>query len=288
MSEYQDDSTSPVESDAPDLNEVDNQEYDDVNEVTDNYDDDQSEQDQEPEVVDDSEEIEFNQKQFKLPKEIAQAVRDMQKDYTVKTQSLAEQRKAAETQIQFQQQNIQEVAQYHALDSQLKEFAKVDLIALSAEDPVRAQQLSFYRQQLESQRNDLAASISQKNQQNALEKQQEIAKRIEESESVLRRDIKDWSSDKERTLQDFAVKTYGLDLDEVRNAKVNPSLYKLLNDAYLGKQIIQKQTAKPKIAAAQPVTTLSAKGTKVSKDPVDMSDAEFANWRRSQIKKRGT
>src|SRR5690349_1265213 len=223
MSEYQDDSTSPVESDAPDLNEVDNQEYDDVNEVTEADADGQSD-DQAPEAVDDSEEIEFNQKQFKLPKDIAQAVRDMQKDYTVKTQSLAEQRKAAEAQIQFQQQNIQEVAQYHTLDNQLKEFEKVDLIALSAEDPVRAQQLMLYKQSIESQRNSLASTISQRNQQSALEKQQAFAKQIEESESVLRRDIKDWSSDKERSLQDFAVKNYGFDPDEVRNAKVNPEL----------------------------------------------------------------
>lgn len=263
--------------------EVEANEYDDVNEVAEN--DGSEESEDQPEAVDDSEEIEFNQKQYKLPKDIASAVKDMQKDYTVKTQAVAEQRKAFEAQVQFHQQNIQDVAQYTALDNQLKEFAKVDLIALSAEDPVRAQQLSFYRQQLESQRNELGQTISQKNQQVALEKQQEIAKRIEESESVLRRDIKDWSTQLETNLQQFASSKLGFDIQDVKDSKADPRLYKLLHMAYIGDQIIQKQTAKPKVVQAQPVTTLSTKGAKVSRDPANMSDAEFAKWRQS-FKKR--
>ena len=88
----------------------------------------------------------------------------MQKDYTVKTQSLAEQRKTFEAQSQFQQQHIQEFAKVVALNDSIAEFEMIDWNALSQEDPVKAQQLFFHKSSLESQRNQLAQTISQKNQ----------------------------------------------------------------------------------------------------------------------------
>jgi len=273
-----------IETTSPELEtlaeEVEQDVYEDDQEVTEDTESEDSEE-QPEEPVDDSEEIEFNQKQYKLPKDIAVAVKDMQKDYTVKTQSLAEQRKTFESQAQFHQAHIQEIAEVVALNKQLDEFKKVDLFALSEQDPVKAQQLMFYKSGLEEQRNMLAQSISQKQQNLALEKQQEIAKRIEESESVLRRDIKDWSPELEGNLQQFAVSKLGFDVDDVKSSKADPRLYKLLHLAYVGSQIIQKQPAKPKIVQqAKPVTTLKSGGDKSLRNPKDMSQAEYAKWRR--------
>lgn len=273
-----------IETTSPELEtlveEVEQDVYEDDQEVTEDTESEDSEE-QPDETVDDSEEIEFNQKQYKLPKDIAVAVKDMQKDYTVKTQSLAEQRKTFESQAQFHQAHIQEIAEVVALNKQLEEFKKVDLFALSEQDPVKAQQLMFYKSGLEEQRNMLAQSISQKEQNLALEKQQEIAKRIEESESVLRRDIKDWSPELESNLQQFAVSKLGFDINDVKSSKADPRLYKLLHLAYVGNQIIQKQPAKPKIVQqAKPVTTLKSGGDKSLRNPKDMSQAEYAKWRR--------
>ena len=273
-----------IETTSPELEtlaeEVEQDVYEDDQEVAEDTESEDSEE-QPEETVDDSEEIEFNQKQYKLPKDIAVAVKDMQKDYTVKTQSLAEQRKTFESQAQFHQAHIQEIAEVVALNKQLDEFKKVDLFALSETDPVKAQQLMFYKSGLEEQRNVLAQSISQKQQNLALEKQQEIAKRIEESESVLRREIKDWSPELESNLQQFAVSKLGFDVDDVKSSKADPRLYKLLHLAYVGNQIIQKQPAKPKIVQqAKPVTTLKSGGDKSLRNPKDMSQAEYAKWRR--------
>lgn len=273
-----------IETTSPELEtlaeEVEQDVYEDDQEVTEDAESEDSEE-QPDETVDDSEEIEFNQKQYKLPKDIAVAVKDMQKDYTVKTQSLSEQRKTFESQAQFHQAHIQEIAEVVALNKQLEEFKKVDLFALSEQDPVKAQQLMFYKSGLEEQRNMLAQSISQKEQNLALEKQQEIAKRIEESESVLRRDIKDWSPELEGNLQQFAVSKLGFDINDVKSSKADPRLYKLLHLAYVGNQIIQKQPAKPKIVQqAKPVTTLKSGGDKSIRNPKDMSQAEYAKWRR--------
>lgn len=268
-----------AETSQEEIPEVEAGEYEDENEVTEDGEADES-QDQTDAEPDDSEEIEFNQKQYKLPKDIAAAVRDMQKDYTVKTQTVAEQRKAFEAQVQFHQQNIQDVAQVHALNNQLAEFSKVDWNALSAEDPVKAQQLFFYKQQIEDTRNQLAQTISQKSQESALERQQALAKRIEESESVLKRDIKDWSPELESKIVNFVGATYNISKAEIDEVKYNPAIMKLLHDAYVGKQIIQKQTAKPKIVQAQPVTTLSTKGVRTGKNPAEMTDAEYSKWRK--------
>ena len=60
---------------------------------TDDSDIEQTLDDVQAEIEDDSEEIEFNSQSYKLPKEIAEAVKGMQKDYTVKTQHWQEQRR---------------------------------------------------------------------------------------------------------------------------------------------------------------------------------------------------
>lgn len=262
--------------------EVEAGEYEDVNSSEESEGNEES-NDQLEEPEDDSEEIEFNQKQYKLPKDIAGAVRDMQKDYTVKTQSLADQRRTFEQQSQFQQQHIQEFAKVVALNDSIAEFDKIDWHALSQEDPVRAQQLFFTKSSLESQRNTLAQTISQKNQQVALEKQQEFAKQLEESESVLRRDIKDWSPDLESKLMTFASSNYGIDKNDFTSSKVNPMTMKLLHDAYIGKQIIQKQTGKPAVTPkkAEPVPILSGRGAKTSISPDKMTHEQYDKWRKS-------
>ena len=70
-------------------------------------------------------------------------------------------------------------------------------------------------------------------------------------------------------MQDFAVKRYGFPAEYVRNYKQDPKVAKLLHDAFIGQQIIQKNTEKPKvITQAKPVPTVSAKGRAVKNHPL--------------------
>lgn len=274
-----------ADADVNDSEAVENQE---VESEFDSYDEDANldEQDAEPED-DGTEELEFNQKNYRLPKDIAEAVRSMRKDYTEKTMSLAEQRKAFEARVQFAEAVTTERAKLEAVNQRLAEFEQVDWNRLSDEDPVLWQKLFSQHRLLDSQRNQIAQQLAQKQQEMTLNQQQEIAKAVEASETVLRRDIKDWSPQLESNLQQFAVDRFGFDALDAKNAKADPRLYKLLHLAYLGDQIIKKQTTKPKIAPAKPVTTLPAKNTKAARDPSQMSDAEFARWRASFKQKRG-
>jgi len=248
---------------------------------------DETESQDEPKE-DDSEEIDFNDKTFKLPKDIAEGVKSMRKDYTEKTMALAEQRKTLEAKSQFQKDNIADIARLVAVDEQLSQYNQVNWSELSDNDPVMVQKLMVQQRQLENQRNRLAQELARKEQEMNLTEQQEFAKRIEASENVLKRDIREWSPELETKLQAFAVAKFGFDEFDVKKSKADPRLYKLLNMAYIGSQMLAKQANKPKVVtSAKPVTNLTSKGAKVTRDPTQMSDAEFAAWRRKTIQKRG-
>lgn len=229
---------------------------------------------------DDSEEVDFRGSKYRLPKDAAHGVREIQKDYTQKTMALAEQRKAFDAQAKFQQENMQDVAKVVALDERLAEFNQVDWNRLSDDDPVLWQKLFAQRSVLEGQRNQLAAQVAQKQQQMHLQQQQEFAQQIEASETVLKREIKEWSPQLESNLQQFAVDKFGFGIDEVKASKANPQLYKLLHLAYIGDQMMKKQAAKPRPQVTKPVTVLKSGKGSAKVDPSKMSFAEYQKWRR--------
>lgn len=247
---------------------------------------DSDEQSNETEEQDDSEEVELRGAKHRLPKEAASVVRDMQADYTRKTQDLAEQRKAHEAEVQFNQAAWQEVTQLAAMDERLKEFNQVDWTRLSDEDPVLWQKLFGQRQQIEFQRNQLAQQVAQKRQQMHFDQQQNIAKLIEASETVLKREIKEWSPQLEATIQQFVTDKFGIEPDRIKAAKTDSKLYKLMYAAYKGEQLMkQQQTAKPKPKPAQPVTVLkSAKSSTPVRDPGKLSHEQYAKWRKQAYK----
>jgi hypothetical protein len=282
MSEYEE--GSQVES--IDSNEPAEQ-FEDDNDAAEYEGDDQPDEGQDSEPEDDSEEIEFNDKAYKLPKDIAEAVKSMRSDYTTKTMSLAEQRKAFEAQSEFHQKHIADVAKVVALNERLAEYDQVDWNALSDSDPVLWQKLTSQRMTLERQRNQLAQDVTRKEQDLHLTRQQEFAKQIEASETVLRREIKDWSPALESKLQDFGVKAFGFDIDDVKKSKADPRLYKLLHMAFLGDQIIKKQAIKSAPTQAKPVPTISGKKSAIAKSIFEVDDQDaFEKMRRKQIAKR--
>lgn len=278
------DSEQVEENELPD-NSVDSVETEDVDTDEDFTDEVDDEQEDEPEAVDDSEEIEFNQQSYKLPKTIAEAVRSMQKDYTQKTMAVAEQRKDLEARIKFQESFAEESSELRAIDRQLEQFNKVDWNHVIETDMQLSQKLMAQRDELNRQRQTLANSVAQKYQQSALQEQQEIAKAMQESETVLRREIKDWNSDKEAKLQEFAVKQFGFDMEDVKRSKSDPRLYKLLHAAYIGNQVLTKQTVKQKPVDAKPVPKVTGKSAKANGIPDPDKDwSGYMKWRRQGYK----
>jgi hypothetical protein len=243
------------------------------------------------------EEIEVDGRKFALPKSAAEklkAERLMQQDYTRKTQEVAESRKAVEAereqvrqQAAQQQQYIKEVAKVTALDDQLEQFNQVDWNGLSQTDPALAQQLDFQRRDLERKREEAAAFVTQKQHENALAEQQNLAKQVQEADAYFKREIPGWSPERSTRLQQFATEQ-GLPGGEqlAKLAVQFPALAKVLHKAELMDQLEKKQKAKPNTPAAPPapVTRVGASRGTAAKDPSKMSDAEW--YRAEQERKR--
>lgn len=242
----------------------------------------------EPEEDDDSEELTFNDKAYKLPKDIAEGVRSMQKDYTHKTMQIADMKRDYQQQVQFHQQFREAIKEVDVIDATLQQFQQLDWKQL---DPETMHRFLGEQQNLMNLKQQKVAELAQKKEQLQLEHQQHMAKMVESSEAVLKRDIKEWNATTESAVQNFAADKLGFDMSEVKISKTDPRLYKALYYAWKGHQALSKVAAvKPPqkvVQKAQPVTTLKAKTTsKVTRDPTQMDDAEFAKWRQQFRQKR--
>lgn len=242
--------------------------------------------------ADDDEEIEHDGEKYKIPKALKDAFL-RQQDYTQKTQTVAEQRKEVEARQaelaqreQVQQQNIAEYAKAYALDARLKEFEAIDWNALSDSDPVQAQKLWFAREQLQRERNEVVASVTQKQQAQHFEQQRATAKQLEAGRAVLEREIKGWSPEVAKELSAYG-KEIGFTEQELAQVS-NPKAVVLLHKAMQFDRLMKKQAATkaPPVPQEKPVTRITASKATVTKDPSKMSDSEFAKFRRAQIAQR--
>lgn len=241
-------------------------------------------------VVDDSEEVEHEGQKYKVPKALKPALM-MHADYTRKTQEVAESRKALDAeresfakQRQMQQEDIQTHARLVAIHDRVQQFEQVNWQQLSEADPAQAQKLWFEYQQLKDARQQLATQAQQRHNARELEAQQSRAKQIEQIQEWVVREIKDWSPALNVELEKFAREDGWSDKD-IQNLTLPQ--FKSIYRAYKADQLLKKQTpTAPKEPPAKPVTQVSSgKGT-AKKDPTQMSDAEFAAWRKAQIKSR--
>lgn len=245
--------------------------------------------------ADDTEEVEHEGQKYVIPKALKSALM-MNADYTRKTQEVAEQRRALETQqqqlvqqAQTQQELLQDAAKVVALDDQIKQFEQVDWTALNQQDPVKAQQLWMTFSQLKDTRAAALGQLQQKEQQRALEAQQRTVKQFEESQAILARDIKDWSPELAGKLRDFAVEKLGFSAQELGQV-TDARIVKLLHRAYVGDQLVTKQmagaTQKP-VQQVKPVPTVGANAP-AGKDPGRMSTDEWMKHRNEQLRKQRT
>ena len=251
--------------------------------------DDQEEQAEADEQEPEYEDYELDGKVYKVPAEVKPYLL-RQADYTKKTQEVAEQRRVLESQrqeiekhVQLQQATFQEAAKVAAMDEQIAQFNQVDWANLSQQDPVKAQELFFQFSQLKDQRNAAAAQINAKMQQKAFEDQQSFAKKLEESEAILQRDIPNWSPAVEKQLYDTGV-NMGFSDQELRMIAAEPRIVKLIYAQHRLNQL-EKQSNLAK-SGIKPVTVIKPKGQAGKKDLADMSQAEFEKRRREIIKAR--
>lgn len=215
----------------------------------------------------------------------------MQQDYTRKTQEVAEVRReveARQAQLRevehFQRANLQEFARLTAIDDRLGQFQSVNWQALSNQDPVQAQQLHIEYTQLQTMRGQLVNSLTQKQQQQALQAQQSTAQRWKHAQETVQREIKDWSPAKSVELENY-VKSSGADVDQLKQfIAYNPLVVKFIDKAARYDQLMKQRASKAPTEPATPATRVSGGSAASSRKLSAMSDAEFVAARRNYIK----
>lgn len=244
--------------------------------------------------VDDDEEVDYDGEKYKVPKKLKDAFL-RQQDYTQKTQQVAEQRKVLEQQTAQNQQHAHMTQQYIAeyaealsLDKELAQYKQVNWTQLIDADPVQAMKLDRQMREIQSRRDQVVASVSQKQQAQAIDQQRFSERQINEGRAVLEREIKGWTPETAKTLKEFGIASgakYGVQPRDFDNINL-PFVVKLLHDSYTLDQLMKAKVSKPSpVAQERPVTRITASKATV-KTPATMTDNEFARWRKSQIKNR--
>lgn len=180
---------------------------------------------EEPEgAQDDSEDVDFEGLQLKLPKEAASKLKSAvegYKDYTQKTQKLAEHQRAvaarealvAEQQA-FQASITPELSQFQQIDAQLAEYRKLDWTALPMEEAMR------YRVQfdlLKDKKEELGRALQGKKQEFDQKLANHKRSLREAQEKAVKLAIPDWKAESAQQLSTYA-ETLGYTDAELANS----------------------------------------------------------------------
>ena len=250
----------------------------------------------EPQAVEsDEDDYEVGDEKYRIPKTLKAHLDELKagnlrnEDYTQKTQSVAEQRRAFEAerqqfaqQQQLASQHIEKVAEIKAIDRQLEQYQKLDWNALVDADPVNAMKLDRQMRELQQQRGASVAAVEQAQARTSYESQQETARRIHEAKATLTKEIQGYGTPEVMKELGATAKAFGYRDEELANV---PRAVKLLYEASQYRKLMAKaKTAeKPEV---KPITRIAGAGATASKDPSAMSDAEFAAFRKRQIAQR--
>ena len=231
--------------------------------------------------VEDEIEVEREGKKYRIPKALEKELM-LHADYTRKTQSIAEEKKALEAERVMHKQRIeaqeafsQDFARLYSIEDNLGKYEKLDWNTLRQQDPNRANALFQEYVLLKDQRDRLGYDLTQRQQQRQLEEQQNRAKLVEQGRAELARRIPNWSESKANELVDYATKAFGFTRDEMSQI-VDPRAVETLYWAKVGKELIEKQRATPKAQQPepQPVPQVGSKRPAPTTDLYRIKDPE--------------
>lgn len=237
----------------------------------------------------DEAEDEFEGVKLRGPKAVLDRLKSerlMQRDYTQKTQTLADERRALEAERETHQQSAkmgeqmqQERHQLFMVDSRLKQLAQVNLQQLSAQNPDAATQLRDEFMRLQAARPALVDSIRGKESHLQQAEQRSNATLAQKALDYLSRELKDWSPEKDRELESYA-KGEGLDTQQLSQYMLrNPQIMRVLNKASQYDKLMKQRATKPAPKPPEPASRVGGAAATTTKTPSDMSTAEYAEWR---------
>ena len=235
--------------------------------------------------------VEYDGQEYEVPPQLKDALL-RQSDYTQKTQSLAEQKKAVEAQAaaiqqqsELQQQTIEDVAAVKAIDQQIEQYNALNWDELYNQDVGQASALDRQKRELESQRQNTINRLND-NQAKALENQRaEHARVVEEGQKVLKKEIDNWTPELAQTIAAYGV-SQGLNEQAVASI-TDPVHVKLIDKARRYDELVAKQkAATPKAEPPKSAVKVKGKRASATKDPDKMSIEEWTKMRNLQVEKR--
>lgn len=243
-------------------------------------------------VEDDLEDVEFEGKTYKLPREVKRGLL-READYTQKTQELAEQRQALAAQREAATQHAEatralltEEARVVALNDAVAYYEALNWSALQEQDPAGAQRQWMEYQQAKLRRDNAATALDEKKAELTDKERQQDATRLREVEATLAKDIKGWGPELFRDLVKFAG-SYGVTQLDLRQA--DAASWKILHLAFEGSKTQQQQkTVQRHVQAQKTQPSAPVKGSAPAAGINDtLSTAEWMRRRNAQTRRAG-
>ena len=254
--------------------------------------------DEPSQVESDEDDYEVGDDKYRVPKALKAHIDELKagnlrnEDYTQKTQTVAEQRKALEAERQefvqrqqFQNQHLEKLSEVKAIDRQLEQYQKLDWNALTDADPVQALKLDRQMRELQTQREASVREINESVSKSTLEQQQATARQLQEARAALTREIKGFGTPEVTKALTETGKAFGYKPEELANVN-DPRAIKLLHEAMLYRKLVAEKKT-PAAPEVKPITRVGGGSATAQKSigDAELSDAEYIRMRREYIRK---
>lgn len=204
-------------------------------------------QSDEPEE-DDSEVVEIEGKSYKVPKELKDMVL-MHKDYTQKTQAVAEQRRAVDERAQalesrerIMAQTFDKAVEFRDVQNRLSQYEKIDWQGLAEQDPAQATRLNIAYQQLQREAQTKWNALQQANSQAEQLTQQQRQQQLAQAEQDLKARLPNFGPQLAEKIVTTAKDSYGFTPQELEGLTDARHVH-VLHDAMKWREL---QAQKPK------------------------------------------
>lgn len=236
-----------------------------------------------PDADDALAQVDYEGQLYEVPAKLKGALL-RQADYTRKTMELAEHRRAVAADREQVDQvraltadEIRVAARLHSISGELQDLAQHDWTSLDPHHPYTADLRATVGRLIEEQ-NLLHGRMAEHQHYKTAREQQEAARTRAETDQAMMREIQNWSPERRRVLDNFAVH-HGISEGDLDHA--SPAELRLLSLAHFGAQQMERQRAANR-GAYRPAAEIGGSAGSGPSDPSRMSMAQYRAWRAKQ------
>lgn len=213
---------------------------------------DEEQQGEEGEEGEEDDEVEIDGKSYRVPKAIKDAVL-MHRDYTQKTQKVAEERRVVEERAHALQQReslmaqtFEKAVEFREVQNRLAQYEQIDWQALAEKDPAQAQKLHFAYQQLQRDAQVKWHALQEGQSQAEQLSQQQRQQLLAQAEQDLKARLPEFGPQLAAKIVEASKAAYGFSAEELEGLTDARHVH-VLHDAMKWREL---QAAKPKAMRA--------------------------------------